>query len=119
MATKKTQANDFDISEILSTTTEHQKTLDDILSRVSKIEECLDSPDKLGEKMALATEKSTPLRKSLGELLIGLMNDHDTRTDLVKLLGKIDRNQFWRWGKYVAGAVVWVATVVGGIAIFK
>lgn len=118
MATKK-QPNDFDLGEILSTTTEHQKTLDDILARVTKIEECLESPDKMGEKMSSAIESSTPLRKSLGTLILDLMNDHDTRANLIELLGKIDRVQFWRWGKYVAGAVVWVATVVGAVAIFK
>lgn len=84
-------------------------------ARITKIESILNNPDKLAELLAESVKKSSVLRKTLSDAMLELFNDHDTRIELKKILLKIDRESLWRWGKYVAGGLVWLATVVAAI----
>lgn len=93
--------------------------VDGAKERIRKLEETLESADKLGELLADAAKRSSVFRKALADAMLELLNDHDTRKELKTLLAKVDREAFWRWGKYIIGAIAWAATVVGGIAIFK
>lgn len=123
MTTKKQQqsVNDFDIDAVITTTTEHQKILEDVQKRVSTIEEDLKNADLLGKKMSKAIDNSTPLRKSLGNLLIELLSDHDAKDGLSALIKKIDRERLVQLAKYggafLVGAATVLATIFGYTAI--
>lgn len=96
-----------------------QVDIDGAKDRIKKLEEMLASPDKVGKLLSEAVANSSVLRKSLSASILELMDDHDTRSELKKILSKIDREFFWRWGKYILAALAWIGTVAGGIAIFK
>jgi hypothetical protein len=89
--------------------------INDVQSRVGQIETALTTPDQLGQLIANAVEKSSPLRKQLSGVIIELLDDHDTRKRVKTVLAKIDREEFWRWGKYIGAFLVWLATIVGAI----
>jgi hypothetical protein len=65
--------------------------------------------------IADSVEKSSPLRKQLSSVIIELLNDHDTRVQFKKVIAKIDREMFWRWGKYILAFIVGAATVLAAI----
>lgn len=92
--------------------------INDVQTRVSQIETALTTPDQLGQLIANAVEKSSPLRKQLSGVIIELLDDHDTRKEVKKVLAKIDRESLWQWGKYVLAAIAWVATVVAAIIAY-
>lgn len=122
MVTKK-QVNDFDIDAVITTTTEHQKTLDDIQGRVATLETAINSPDKLAVLIAESAKKSSVFRKMLAETLLSVMDDHDTRIELQKIVKKLDRERLVQILKYggafaIGGATV-LATVFAYIQITK
>lgn len=95
-----------------------QVDIDGAKERIKKLEETLESADKLGVLLADAAKNSSVFRTALSTAMLELFNDHDTRKELKQLLAKVDREAMWRWGKYILGAIAWIATVLGGIAIF-
>jgi len=112
MVTKK-QATNFDNDAVITMMTERQKTLDDIDERVVTLEETLNSPDKLAVLMAESAKKSSVYRKTLAETLLSVIDDHDTRIELQKIVRKLDREKLVQILKYGVTFAIGGATILG------
>jgi hypothetical protein len=95
-----------------------QVDIDGAKERITKLEDTVNNPDKLGAHLAEAAKNSSVFRKALTDTLLEIFNDHDTRKELKAVLAKVDRDAFWRWGKYVVGFLAWAATLAGAILAY-
>jgi len=89
--------------------------INDAQTRIAEIENKLSNPDQLSRILAPAYENSSLLRNELAKIMLGIMDDYDTRKEIEKILLKIDRDVFLRFIKFVFSVLVGIAAICGSI----